>query len=707
MPAIPALAPQHASIMDEFRAWNESRGVQFSQMLRLAAETFLKRFPEVVSWGTLSTEEQLELYGPQRYHVREKFGYERGRLSCSRVFLLFLFETGYLKPTYDFLFAANMSQLLTRYSTLISPGWFDRLERCWTELGYRGHLKGRDSNGSGFLKNLCFLLLVTGKKIEEILQEDIDGLYQAARESPFLDSAKTTRATEITYIKRVHKMLYHLGILHTLPRQGRPPMTIEEYCQQVTQPRMRESLIRYLNVYRASHEWRTLGHTRSALVLFVRMLEEFPEVTGFEQVTRAHIERWLTYITEYRTRSGRPLSASTRKSLVIEVKVFLESIAEWGWEEAPQGPLIFRRDIPKLEQPLPRYIQNKATEERLMEAVYQHEDPYLTTGLIILYETGIRLNELLNLKLDCIHSYTVDGQEKVFLKVPLGKMRTERMVPLHPDAVAAIDELVAVRGKCRPLPDPRDGNRPAEFLFVKYGKRISKAYIPNGLKRLIKELDLLDQNGNLEPITPHQFRHTRATWLINHGMDVWSLMAFLGHTSPEMSLRYAKLFDRTVYEQVAQTWVRTIRSRLTGEITELSKVDAKTLDLLHGSWVTTRLANGICKRHPREGPCDYSLICERCPRFMPTIADIPTLTRQAIDTMKLLRKYEAKDLPAEAARQRSFLECLEGHLRSLGAPVPNYETAIRGRLSSPKLNTVHLPAQRRMRQVNSGVSMPM
>lgn len=674
MPSHRPISPQHSAILAEFRAWHENRGTMFRYMFRLAAETFFRRFPDIISWENLSTREQLELYGPQLYHRREKFKYERHRLSCSRVFLIFLFESGYLKPTYDFLFAANISQLLTRHSTLISSEWLERLEQCWTQLRYKGHMRGRDSNGSGFLKNLCFLFLMTHKKILDLVQEDINELYHAARTSPYLGMGKYTRATEITYVKRVHKILYHTGILHTLPRRRKQPLSIEGYCQKVTQLHLKDTLIRYLRLYKTTRVKRSVSRAQYILALFARMIEEFPDVTGFEQLTRRHIERWLIYITEYRSHWRRPVSTSMRKDFVVQVKIFLESIAEWGWKEAPPGPLIFRRDIPKVEKPLPRYIQSKSNLEKLMAAVYQLKDPYFKAGLIILYETGIRHGELLNLKLDCVHSYRINGQEKVFLKVPLGKLKTERMVPLHPDAVLAIDELVVARGKCRPLPDLYDSNQPAEFLFVKYGKCISTGYITHGLPRLIKKLNLRDQNGNLEKISSHQFRHTRATWLINHGMDVWSLMSFLGHKSPEMSLRYAKLFDSTVYEKVAHTWDKAIRSRLTGEIAELNKVDAKTLDLLHGNWIATRLANGICKRHPREGPCDYSLLCERCPKFMPTIADIPTLKQQAIDTMKLLRKYEAEGLPAEANRQQKFLECLEGHLRSLGVSPLDYET---------------------------------
>ena len=138
-------------------------------------------------------------------------------------------------------------------------------------------------------------------------------------------------------------------------------------------------------------------------------------------------------------------------------------------------------------------------------------------------------------ELDCVHEVPELG---AWLKVPLGKLDTERMVPLDDDALDLIDRLAAVRCPGRPLPHPRTG-KPTEFLLTRHGARLSATGLRNELRRAAAA-------AGLSETTPHQLRHTYATTLINSGVSLQALMALLGHQSASMSLRYARLFDATV-----------------------------------------------------------------------------------------------------------------------------------------------------------------
>ena len=83
----------------------------------------------------------------------------------------------------------------------------------------------------------------------------------------------------------------------------------------------------------------------------------------------------------------------------------------------------------------------------------------------------MRIGELIDLELDCVHQ--VPGQG-MWVKVPLGKLRTERMVPVDSATAALFDEVVQVRGQQPLLPHPETG-RPTAFLFVRLGKRMACA----------------------------------------------------------------------------------------------------------------------------------------------------------------------------------------------------------------------------------------
>ena len=77
--------------------------------------------------------------------------------------------------------------------------------------------------------------------------------------------------------------------------------------------------------------------------------------------------------------------------------------------------------------------------------------------------------------------HEIDGHG-AWLKVPLGKLATERMVPLDDETLDVLDRIVARRTPGRPLPHPRTG-RPTEFLLVHQGRRVSAQALRDELAR--------------------------------------------------------------------------------------------------------------------------------------------------------------------------------------------------------------------------------
>lgn len=159
-----------------------------------------------------------------------------------------------------------------------------------------------------------------------------------------------------------------------------------------------------------------------------------------------------------------------------------------------------------------------------MAAVDELDDVAGRHAIKILRGTGMRSGELLDLELDCLTDYAGHG---TWLRVPVGKLNTERTVPLDDPTLTAFDEWTRHRGRSRPLLHPRT-HRPVEFMWVINGRLMA-----NGRPK--RNLELAAANAGIGHVTPHQLGHTYATTLVNGGMSTEALMAVLGHVTPEIT----------------------------------------------------------------------------------------------------------------------------------------------------------------------------
>jgi integrase len=167
---------------------------------------------------------------------------------------------------------------------------------------------------------------------------------------------------------------------------------------------------------------------------------QHPEVTSLRQLTHSHIEGFLAANATRRWRGrlaqDQRVSPTVVHSTVLAVRNFLDDITGWGWAERPTRQLIFAGHVPRLPRPLPRALA-PGDDARLMAAVTELDDPFARCGLKLLRGAGLRLGELLDLELGSVIDY---GPAGTWLKVPLGKLGTERSVPLDPETLAALDQ---------------------------------------------------------------------------------------------------------------------------------------------------------------------------------------------------------------------------------------------------------------------------
>jgi hypothetical protein len=280
--------------------------------------------------------------------------------------------------------------------------------------------------------------------------------------------------------------------------------------------------------------------------------------------------------------------------------------------------------------------------------------------LLLVRATGLRIGELRDLELDCVHEIPGHG---AWLKVPLGKLATERMVPLDNETLAIVDRIAARRTPRQPLPHPRTAAR-VDFLLVHQGRRISAQSLREELARIAQGAGLQDK------VVPHALRHTYATALVNAGVSLQALMQLLGHVSAAMSLRYGRLFDATVraeYERaLTQAKARLGPAPLAGTPPPAGATRQLPLVAITGGkdWkdtptIKSRLAGGFCLRGPAQGACAYANICEHCPNFRTDAGFLAVLSTQRVDAAALAADAQARGWDTEADRHRRLADRLD------------------------------------------------
>ncbi|MDQ2845578.1 MAG: site-specific integrase [Actinomycetota bacterium] len=408
---------------------------------------------------------------------------------------------------------------------------------------------------------------------------------------------------------RAEASLFHAGVLAQPPgRRGlRPTPTPAQRWAHVT-PGLAHALLGYLDQIMVSLRPSTVARAETILREFAGFVTDTdPAVARVGDLRRAHIEAYKLHLNQRPSITGAKLSKSSLGNHLGVLRSCLERLTEWDGADRPSGVLVFSGDLPRLDDPLPRFLDDGAA-TKLLQAARSDEDPFVRLAVEFLARTGMRKGEFVDLTVDSI----VQIGSAFWLRVPLGKLRNDRYIPLHPQLKTLLDDWLALRP---------DGLR-SNYLFIENGRRITKSRVEHAVHKTAA-------NAGIGHVTPHQLRHTLATQAINRGMSLEALAALLGHRSLRMTLVYARIADRkvadeyfSVSEQVEALYDQPRQLPADAEGAEMLKLRREMHQRM--------LGNGYCAR-PVGLDCHFESICESCTFFQTTIEFRPTLQRQRDD----------------------------------------------------------------------------
>jgi len=475
----------------------------------------------------------------------------------------------------------------------------------------------------------------------------------------------------IARLHAVHVLLFDLGQVDR-PPTGRVTAGswVDRLAPPGAPPKIRAVIERYLRLHLDANLDRpqTVRHARDALRRLVNwMSEAHPEMASLADLHREHAEEFLGWLgTQTNQQTGAPLSISYRRGVVTLITRFVTETAAWGWDDVPARVLFTRGDIPKIPKPLPRFIPDHEL-AKLMTAVEQLPNPYQRAALIVARWSVARRDEIRRLAIDCLDTYP-DGHPR--LRIPVGKGYAERMIPLHPQAADALQPLIdlARQQGGRRRYDPSAG-REVQHIFVVRGKLLSKSLLFDmALAEACTAAGLVDSAGKAT-ITAHRFRHTIGTQLAEGGARIQTIMAVLGHATPNMSIIYSTLSDPTVKQQYQDALDRHLgpEVNLAGPAADAlreHRLDPEAVSWLQTNFLKTELELGHCLRTPAEGPCECDLVLT-CSKFLTTSDYAPRLRARLEVEQQLIDDATARGWPREIERHEATKRRLEQLLHDL------------------------------------------
>ncbi|MBX2956956.1 MAG: site-specific tyrosine recombinase XerD [Cyclobacteriaceae bacterium] len=266
----------------------------------------------------------------------------------------------------------------------------------------------------------------------------------------------------------------------------------------------------------------------AAYVHDVELLKQYVELNKLKlsplTITSKHLQAFLQYINEL------GMSAYSQARILSGIKGFykylmFEELIEKDPTELIEGPKIGRK--------LPDTL-NVVEIEQLLEAIdlSKPEGARSRAMLEVLYSSGLRVSELVELKINNIYF------DVGFLRV-IGKGSKERLVPL---GRSAMKHLKIYLEEVRVHVAVKKGFEAYVFLN-RFGKKISRVSVFTMIKGLAEQI------GLKKTISPHTFRHSFATHLIEGGADLRAVQEMLGHESITTTEIYTHL-DRDYLRQV-------------------------------------------------------------------------------------------------------------------------------------------------------------
>ena len=421
----------------------------------------------------------------------------------------------------------------------------------------------------------------------------------------------------------------------------------------ITQPRLQELVKRWTR-------WR-LGTGLAAISCYrgvhvLTGLSRFLAVAGVTDLSGISREVLERYLADLPLMSGR----KEHGYHVGQIATFLRDVRRHRWDASlPASAQIFPEDYPRPGERLPRALAGHVMTQVEDPANLAREDnPAYRLITLLLIRCGLRISDACKLTGNCV---VTDADGAPYLRYYNHKMKREALVPID-------EELQALIGRQRERNrQRRNGSTPVLFprphANIDGTRPLSSGTYREALDRWLEQCEVRDEYGQPVHLSPHQWRHTLGTVLINRDVPQHVVQKILDQDSPRMTAHYARLSDKTVREH----WEKARKVNAEGQPVQV-RPDGPLGD---AAWAKQRLSratqalpNGYCQL-PLIRTCPHANSCLTCPMFLTTAEFLPQHHAQRQQTLQIITAAEAAGHTRVAEMNRQVAGNLDKIITSL------------------------------------------
>lgn len=391
-----------------------------------------------------------------------------------------------------------------------------------------------------------------------------------------------------------------------------------------------------------------------------------PNWVDLRKLTRKDIESFLYYLRENdmggrshiknRVHSDRSIA-----ECLSNLRKFIVHMQLYSWKEAPLidgKTLIYTPDYPS------RYYKNyedhikHIPDEIWNQVLHNLEKMNEVIGrlVLIMEASGFRISDSCQLSKNCL-IYKDNGW---WLKSNQQKVKQkDHIVPISEQIAEVVKLQIEWLDQNIPL-----NENPYNFLFPEYmmrknkGKAFSQNRVAGELNVLARKIPIVDSNGEIYKFKNHAFRHRYGMKMINNGMSILHVQKLMAHTSPEMTLAYARILDSTL----RQEWEKVHKSVklddegvfITTSVEEQAEENNLEIDWIRHNLDSVRLDHGFCIKSPKlkceflDQCLEFPCIKNKCRSFHVNDTFTEYYEREVLQMESDIAKYKEQNRPRSA-----------------------------------------------------------